>query len=389
MPDTNIVTSFFLIFTGAAVISTGVLFTRQSLLVAYIALGALFGPWGFKLVSDASLINQIGEVGIIFLLFLLGLHLHPQNLIKSLRKVSWVTLLSSIAIGGVSYLVAIGFGLNNQDALIIGTALIFSSTIIGLKLLPTAILHHQHTGEVVISVLLFQDLIAVIVLLLLDGAGVNGLAMTDVLMVCIALPGLILFAFLVERFVLIKLITRFDRYQEYIFLLALGWCLGMAELANFLKLSVEVGAFIAGVSIATNPISLFIAESLKPLRDFFLVMFFFAVGASINLYNLTDILLPAALLAGLLLVLKPLCYGSLLKLSGEEKKVSWEVGVRLGQASEFSLLVAYLATSTQLLSERGSYLIQVATVITFIISSYFVIMRYPTPMGTSEKLRRD
>jgi len=106
----TVVFSIFLIFTGAAVLSTLVLWTRQSLLVAYMLLGVILGPWGLKLVTDPTIISQIGEVGIIFLLFLLGLHLHPQNLIQMLRKVTVVALISTIVFALVSYAVAITFG---------------------------------------------------------------------------------------------------------------------------------------------------------------------------------------------------------------------------------------------------------------------------------------
>ena len=379
----------FIIFTGAAVLSTIVLYTRQSLLVAYILLGVILGPWGMKLVADATQVKQIGDVGIIFLLFLLGLHLQPQNLLHMLKKVTVVSVVSSIVFALLGYSVCHLFGFGFQDSLIVGVAIMFSSTIIGLKLLPTTILHHQHIGEVMISVLLMQDLIAIVVLLLLQGIGSGGLEWQDFFVFLFALPGLMIFAFLVEHYLLVKLLVRFDRTQEYIFLLSIGWCLGMAQLASVLHLSGEIGAFLAGVALAENPISLYIAESLKPLRDFFLVMFFFYVGASFNFNFLPAVYIPALLLAGIILVLKPTIFYFLLRHAGESKAVSQEVGVRLGQASEFSLLVASLAFGTVLLSEEANYLIQATTIFTFIVSSYIVVLRYPTPIALTEKMRRD
>jgi Kef-type K+ transport system membrane component KefB len=267
--------------------------------------------------------------------------------------------------------------------------MMFSSTIIGLKLLPTTVLHHQHTGEVMISVLLMQDLIAILVLLLMHGASVGALQWQDLLMTGLALPALILFAFLIERVVLMRLFSRFDRVREYMFLLSIAWCLGLAELANMMGLSYEIGAFIAGVSIASSPISLYIAESLKPLRDFFLVVFFFSVGANFNLDYVHVIYIPASLLAVLMLILKPITYGVLLRSVSETRQIAWEVGVRLGQTSEFSLLVGYLALSSEMIGASASNLIQATTLFTFVVSSYYVVMRYPTPMGTTDLLRRD
>ena len=170
MHDGTVFYTIFLIFAGAAVFSTVVLYTRQSLLVAYILLGAALGPWGLGLVSDLSAVRQVGDVGIVFLLFLLGLHLQPQNLVHMLKEVTWIAMFSSVLFAVIAYLIGRWFGLSNTESWVLGAAMMFSSTIIGLKLLPTTILHHQHTGEVMISVLLMQDLIAIVVLILINGA---------------------------------------------------------------------------------------------------------------------------------------------------------------------------------------------------------------------------
>ncbi|MEA2094215.1 MAG: cation:proton antiporter, partial [Pseudomonadota bacterium] len=120
MHEDSIIFSIFLIFTGAAVVAGIALFARQSLLVAYILLGGLAGPWGFKLVDDPSLIQQIGHIGIIFLLFLLGLNLHPWQLARMLREAIVVTVASSLAFAAVGALIAWGFGFSLFENLIIG-----------------------------------------------------------------------------------------------------------------------------------------------------------------------------------------------------------------------------------------------------------------------------
>lgn len=389
MTGDTIVFSIFLIFFGAALLSTAALFTRQSLLVVYIVLGIVMGPWGLGWVGDSGLINQVGEVGIIFLLFLLGLNLHPQNLFHLLRKAMWATVVSSLVFAIIGFKLAQYFGYGYTESVIIGAAMMFSSTIIGLKLLPTTILHHQHIGEIVISFLLLQDLLAIVVLLLLHTATVGTLSAKQLSLFIAALPLLVLFGYLVERYVLVKLINRFEKVQEYVFLLSVAWCLGMAELAKLLGLSAEVGAFLGGVSLAASPISLYIAESLKPLRDFFLVLFFFSIGASFNIQFLHVILVPSLILSLLILLLKPVLFRFILGYTGENKKVSWEVGIRLGQISEFSLLIAYLAASTGLITDSANYLIQATTIFTFIASSYIVVWRYPTPLALRDELRQN
>ena len=391
MDVTSVTFSFFLIFSGAALFASIALYTRQPLIIAYIALGACIGPYGLSLVTDLNLLTDIGHVGIIFLLFLLGLDMQPQALWATLRKSTVVALLSSTVFLGTGFTVAKLFAFSNLDALIIGTAMMFSSTIIGIKLLPTTVLHHRHIGELMIGLLLLQDLLAIIVLMILLSAASGSTADMgrELAQSLLSLPLLAGAALLVVRYALLPLIRRFDHFHEYIFLLAIGWCLGMAEAANALGLSEEIGAFIAGITIATSPISQYIAVNLKPLRDFFLILFFFSVGARFNLMILDQVLLPALLLSGLVLALKPLVYRFLLAGVSEKRSLAWDLGFRLGQASEFSLLIAYVAVGSALLSEQASLLIQATTIITLLVSSYIVVLNYPTPIAISDRLRRD
>ena len=389
MLEHNLIFSIFLIFTGAAILSTFALMTRQSMLVAYILLGVLFGPWGLRLIDNLDMLRTVSDVGIIFLLFLLGLNLPPQKLITMFKEIKWVGLISSVVFATIGYLVAYFFGYSWMESLVVGSAMMFSSTIIGIKLLPTTILHHQHTGEVMISVLLLQDLIAIAVLFLLHGMGREGRVLIDVALLILGFPAILIFAYLFDRFVLFPLFSKFNRIKEYLFLLAIGWCLSMAELSSMLRLSAEIGAFIAGVSLASRPVSVYISESLKPVRDFFLVLFFFSVGATFNLQFLPDVIIPSLILLVLLITTKPLIYRVLLRWMGESKRVAWEVGIRLAQISEFSLIIAYVALATHLISDKAAYLIEAATILSFIVSSYWVVIQYPTPMAISDHLRRD
>jgi Kef-type K+ transport system membrane component KefB len=389
MLDDSIIFSIFLIFTGAAVLAALALYARQSLLVAYILLGGMVGPWGLKLVNDPEIIRQIGHIGIIFLLFLLGLNLQPAQLVRMLREAIVVTVISSLVFGIIGAAISQAFGFSLYESLITGSVMMFSSTIIGLKLLPTTALHHRHVGQVMISILLLQDILAIGILLLLEGFSQAGMEWKQVGTLAVALPLLVAFALLFERYILQSLMRRFDTIQEYVFLTAIGWCLGMAQLAEMLGLSYEIGAFIAGVALATNPIALFIAESFKPLRDFFLIMFFFSLGAGFNITILPEVIIPAAITAILMLACKPVVFAILLRFSGETKGLSNEVGTRLGQVSEFSLMIAVLALNTGAIGPKASYLIQTTTLITFIVSSYVIMLNYPTPIAVSDRLRKD
>lgn len=379
----------FLIFAGTAILSTLALMTRQSLLVAYIALGAILGPWGLKLIDNSGVITQAGEIGIIFLLFLLGLHLQPQNLFHSLRKMSIITLVSSILFFVIGFVPSFLFGYSIAQSAVIGVATMFSSTIIGIKLLPTTILHHQHTGELVVSVLLLQDILAILAIFAVEVVADRASSIHHIGLIISAFPILLGVAYVFQRFILSKLLEKFDKIHEYIFILSIGWCLCMAQLSHYLGLSETIGAFIAGVALASNPIAFYIAESLKPLRDFFLVIFFFSVGAEFNFDYFDDVFIEACTLATLVLFAKPFVFNWLLRRSGEVKSISWEIGVRLGQMSEFSLLIVYMALEKNLLPSVTAYMVQAAVIITFIVSCYWTVMRYPTPLAVTDKLRRD
>ena len=146
-------------------------------------------------------------------------------------------------------------------------------------MLPTTALHHKRIGELVIAILLIQDLVAILMLTLISlwSSQADNIHFFSLIKLVIALPVLAGLGYLAQGYFLFKLFRRFNRFKEYIFLLSIGWCLGMAQLAVLFGLSTEIGAFIAGVTIASSPIAKYIYENLKPLRDFFLILFFYQV----------------------------------------------------------------------------------------------------------------
>ena len=376
------------IMVSAAVLGTLFLFLRQPIVIAYIAIGFALGPGGLGLIKETTHLEQIAHVGVILLLFLIGLNLQPQKLLAIFQKTALLTLSTSLlfALAATTFALLLQFSL--FASLIVGAAMMFSSTVVGLKLVPTTTLHHKRTGEVMTGVLLLQDLLAILIILLLSGGGSEhpimafGLLLLKFIALAIAL-------FLGVRWIMLPLLTRFDVVQEYTFVATLGWCLLGAEVAHLVGLSYEIGAFTAGISIASSPVALAIAEHLKPLREFFLILFFFAIGARLNL-QISPLLLAAAIIFGTLLVpLKAFIFRKAFVWSGEKESASKELSVRLSQASEFSLLVVLAATSGDWLHYEQGMMIQIATLITFIFSTYWTVLRYPTPISASHHLLQD
>lgn len=388
MNVSSIIVELCVIVVGAAALGTIFLYAKQPIIIAYIAIGIMVGPSGFGLIREIDHIEQISRIGVVLMLFLIGLHLQPRKLIKLFKKTSLLTLSTSLIFGTFSFLFALLLSFSIQSALILGAAMMFSSTIVSLKLIPTTTLHHKRTGEIMTSVLLLQDMLAILVILFLAGDKSDHVALSF-LMLAARFVLMCVLAFAGVRFVMIPLLTKFSVVQEYTFLATLAWCLLWAEAAHRFGLSYEMGAFVAGISIASCPIALVIAEHLKPLREFFLILFFFAVGARLDLRLDPKLLLGGVLLGAIIVPLKAVIFRFSFLKTGETPELSKELSVRLAQTSEFSLLVAFAAISLGMLSGQEAMVIQVATIVTFIISTYWVVLKHPTPISGSSKLRRD
>ncbi|MCW8923966.1 MAG: cation:proton antiporter [Gammaproteobacteria bacterium] len=384
----SIIFDLGIIIIGAAVLGTLFLYARQPIIIAYIAVGIAAGPSGFGLIRTTQHIEQISHLGVILLLFLIGLNLQPDRLIRLFKQTSLLTVFTSFSFGLISTFFGILIGFDVNSALIFGAAMMFSSTVIGLKLIPTTTLHHKRTGEIMTSVLLFQDILAILVILFITGDTSDNIWITFVVLIA-KLTALCLLAFLGVRYVMTPLLQKFDVIQEYTFVATLAWCLLWAEAAFKLGLSYELGAFVAGISIGSCIAAQAIAEHLKPLREFFLILFFFAVGAALN-FSLDTRLLLAAILFGILLVpFKAWLFRIAFNRAGESSKLSTELAARLAQSSEFSLLIVFSALSMGVLSSDSAMVIQIATIVSFIISTYWVVLKHPTTIAGDSALRQD
>ena len=388
MHQEGIIFELIVIFSGVAVISTIFLFFKQPIIISYIILGMLAGPFGFGLIQQTEHIKHISHLGIILLLFLIGLNLHPNKLLTLFRKTALVTFSTSFIFSAIFGIVAFLFGFMVLDSMVIGAALMFSSTIVALKLTPTTTLHQKHLGELLVSVLLLQDIIAIFLILLLDGSSKSDFYIYIPFLIIKGIA-LVILSILVFKYLILSLFRKYDTIQEFILVLSLGWCLAIAGLSKYSGMSYEIGAFIAGISVAISPIALVIAEKLKPLREFFLILFFFAIGSQFDVEMLKQVLLPGMVLALIIIFVKPMAFFAMFRLSKENKTLSRELGFRLGQASEFSLLVAYMAIESQVISGKASYLVQLVTVLSLIFSTYLVMYKFATPIGTSKSLRAD
>lgn len=361
---------------------------RQPIIIAYIGAGILIGPWGMGLINNVDFIEGISHLGITLLLFLAGLTLQPSKLLNIFQKTTLVTLINCIFSFIIAWLVATVFQFNLIESVCIGLAMMFSSTILVIKLLPTTTLHHERVGAVCIGVLILQDLLAVAVLAFLRCLNSSDNAILEFTYVSARLVILIILLFVFEKYVIRRIMAQVERLQEVIFILGLSWCFGVALISYEFGIFYETGAFFAGMTLARHKIALFIHEKLKPLRDFFLVLFFFTMGAKLDLFVMGGIFWPTLILTLVFTLLKPYLLQHIFRFNRESTSFSWETGWRLGQLSEFSILIALLALELEVIGLEASQLIQLTTIMTFIVSCYIVVFRYPTPIGIEDNLKK-
>lgn len=378
---------------GITVVCAGVLacvavLLKQPILIAYIAAGVVFGPFGLGVLKNTAFVDSVSRLGVTLLLFLAGLSLPPKKLVSLFRESLLLTVLSGLLIWAAVFAFAWFSGYPLRESLFIGVALMFSSTIMVVKLMPTIRLHQKYMGALCVAILIAQDLIALAVLIFLKGAQAG--SVTGGLLPFIA-GGVLFIALLliVEQAVLRPLISKMEYYHEVLFLIALAWCLGVAMVAEKLGFSLEIGAFMAGIAFARNPIAEFFSEGLKVFRDFFLVLFFFVMGTKINVKMVQGMIWSALLLSVIHVLAKTFIYAWTLRMMGKEKKFAMEVGVRMNQASEFALIISLVAGQVHFVSEKAIQLIQASAVLSMAISSYLTIFIYPTPLGKVGTLKQD
>ncbi|MBN1929694.1 MAG: cation:proton antiporter [Chlorobiaceae bacterium] len=378
-------TELSLVIMVSAGLAWAALLLRQPIILAYILAGVLLGPSGLKLITSIEFIDHVSEIGITLLLFLAGVSLHPRQMLKLFGSSLLMTLGTGAIITVVAALALLASGLAPLEATVAGAAMMFSSTILVIKLMPTTTLHQQHMGALGIAILIIQDLIAVFLIALIKGT--ESMTVAGTLLGLLKGIGLVGAAFLAERYALRLVLAKITRYEELLNLAVLAWCFSVSIGAEMIGLNHETGAFIAGIALANNPLSRYLSENLKFFRDFFLVLFFFTLGAGLDFSIMRELALPVLLISALMLVIKPLLYSKALMMAGETEKFSRNLGLRLGQNSEFSFIIAIIAAESGILSTNASQLVQLTGILTMAASSYLQVSRLPSPLGLTKELK--
>ena len=375
----SVFTEVAAVLAVASVVGAICLWLRQPLISAFILVGVLVGPVGLDWVHAHDQVELFAELGVGVLLFVVGLKLDP-TLIRTVGMVSIVTGIGQIALTAIlGYGLALAFGLESFAAFYVAAALTFSSTIIIVKLLSDKREIDALYGRIALGILIVQDVVVVLLMLVIGayGAEIPDLNFVLELMKVLAKgTGFLVLVGLVTRFILPVLLHSLARSSELIVLFAITWAIGLASLGVVLGFSQEVGALVAGISLAATPYRASLAARLVTLRDFLLLFFFIDLGVHIDVAHLATAVVPAIVLSLFVLVGKPLMVMAFMGGMGYVRQTSTMTGLTLGQISEFSFILAALGLSMGHIGEETVGLITLIGLITIGISTYMILYTY-------------
>ena len=347
---------------------------RQPLIIGHILTGVIVGPAVLDLVHGGQgTIDVFAEFGIALLLFIIGLGLNPQ-VIREVGKAAVLTGGGQVIFTTFfGFVLARALGFESQIALYIAVALTFSSTIIVLKLLNDKREQSRLYGKIAIGFLLVQDIIATLALVVASTAGEH-VATPDSL-IELLLRGALLASvlYIVSAYILPLFTKLITRSTEFLFLFAIGSGFGVSTLFAESGFSLEIGALAAGVTLAPMVYAQEVASRLRPLRDFFIVLFFISLGAGLSFESLAEVLPQGIIFSLFVLIGNPLIVITIMGLLGYTKKTSFKAGLTVAQISEFSLVFVLLAKENGALSDQVVSLITVVALITIALSTYMII----------------
>jgi Kef-type K+ transport system membrane component KefB len=311
---------------------------RQPSILAYLIAGFLIGPFGAGWISSRESVATISELGLIFMLFMIGLEVDMKKIVRAgsaILLAGGIQLLGSVALG-IVFFTAIGPALTGFDALYLCVACALSSTVIIVRVLYEKRELDTLAGRITLGIMVLQDIFAIMFLAIQPSLG--NLEIGVVLLSCGRVILLITAALLVSRFVLPPIFHRVARTPELLLLGAIAWCFFVAETAEKLHLSREMGALVAGVSLSTFPYALDVTAKLTTLRDFFITLFFVAFGMTIPVPSVSVMTL-ALIIAGFTVASRVLTTFTPLYLMHQGLRTSLLPAINLAQISEFSLVI--------------------------------------------------
>ena len=332
---------------GASVVGFVALRLKQPLIVAFILAGVLAGPVGLDVIHSTDQVRVLAEMGLTLLLFVVGLKLDPQ-LIKRMGSVSLATGLGQMVFTGtIGFGLCLLLGMRPVEALYVSASLVFSSTVLIIKLLSDKRDTESLYGRIAVGFLIVEDVVVVLLMIVLSAfVGARGGSLA-VQMAGILAKGTALFVgvWAASRYLFPIILPRIAVSTELLVLCGISWALALAGLSQWLGFNKEVGAFVGGLSLASTMYRDILSVKLAPLRDFLLLFFFLELGSHLDLTAVRSQLAVALPLSLLVLLGKPFSVMAIMGVMGYTKRTSFMAGLTVAQISEFSLLLVAMGTS--------------------------------------------
>jgi len=372
----GIFTEISIIVTVALGIAGIMSFLKLPLIIGYILAGIIVGPNFLNIVRSTESIATFAELGVAILLFLIGLSLNPRA-VKDVGKISLITGIGQILFTSIiGFIISSMLGFDIITSMYIAIALAFSSTIIIVKILQDKNDTESLYGRIAIGFLIVQDIVAMIILMLVSSFAVANITSVSsfVFEVFTKITLLLGALYFVSHYILPRIMDYVAKQQEFLLLFSVGWCLFLAALFYKLGFSMEIGALLAGVSLAVSPYRYEISSKVKPLRDLFILLFFIYLGSQMVFTNINQYILPSVIFSIFVLVGNPLIVIMLMSKFGYTKKTSFLAGLTVAQISEFSLILVALGVSVGHLNPEILSMVTVVGLIT--IAGSTLIMNY-------------
>ena len=368
----NIFSELSIVIITAVIVVSLTRLLKQPIILGYIITGIIVSPSLLNVIQSTDIILTLSQLGIALLLFIVGINLNPK-VIKEVGHVSLITGVGQFIFTSIiGYFIGAALGFSPLTSIYIAVALSFSSTIVVTKLLSDKGDLHKLYGKISIGFLIIQDIIAITALMFItsikDGGSIRDFAFTTFTTGTALFLGIFVFSY----FILPRITKPIAKSDELLLIFALGWCFAISAIFNVLGFSIEIGALLAGITLSLSPYRFEISSKLKPIRDFFIFLFFVWLGSQVNLANIQPNI-PAIILFSLFVIIgDPLVVMILMGLLRFKKQTGFMAGLTVAQISEFSLVLVALGVEAGHLSPDILSLVTVVGIITMAGSTYFI-----------------
>lgn len=354
----------------ATIVSMAMRVLRQPLIIGYIFTGIIAGPMFLDLVESSELLSTLSQIGVAFLLFIVGLNLNLKTL-KEVGSVAFLGGLGQVILTFlIGYMLSLGLGFNSTESAYISMALTFSSTIIVIKLLSDKKDLDSLYGKISAGILLVQDLVVIFILMFISAIDRSDSLVALFSGTLTTGTGFVILLIIASYYIMPRVVHFMARSQELLFLFSIAWVMLISTIVYKMGFSIEIGALFAGISLASSPYHYEMSSKVKPLRDFFVVLFFVLLGSQMNIENNVNILIYALIFSLFVLLGKTLIINALMGMLGYHRKVGFSTGLALAQISEFSIILVLVGYNNGVLGQDIVSVITIVGLATIALSAY-------------------